>query len=250
MTTLHQWLAAEPFALALSSGFFGFFAHTGVVTALHERGLRPTAIHGSSAGALVGGLWAAGLEPEAMTAALVDLRRADFWDPAPGFGLLRGAAFRRMLEALLPVTHIEDCPVPVRLSAFDVVGRRTVVLDRGPLAPAIAASCAFPGLFQPCFIDGRPYLDGGILDRPGLAAADPAARTLYHHLASRSPWRRRASPALTLPDEPRWMSLVVEGLPRSGPTRLDRGRRALELARAAARRALDRPATSPVRVQA
>ena len=84
---LADWLAEAPFGLAMSSGFFAFFAHTGMLAALRARGLAPAHVAGASAGALVGGAWAAGLEPQELAAELTALRRADFWDPAPGLGL-------------------------------------------------------------------------------------------------------------------------------------------------------------------
>ncbi len=56
-----DWLASEPFTLNLGAGYFGFFAHTGVLMALEELGLRPQRIVGASAGAIAGGLWGAGL---------------------------------------------------------------------------------------------------------------------------------------------------------------------------------------------
>ncbi len=158
MPTLREWLAEGPYTLVMSSGFFGFFAHAGVVSVLEEEGLPPARVCGSSAGALVGGLWAAGLPAARIREELLALRREHFWDVRPGLGLLRGALFRQRLEAL---------------------------------APAIHASCALPVLFQPVRIEGRLYLDGGVLDRPGLAGAPDGGRVLYHHLTSRSPWRRR-----------------------------------------------------------
>lgn len=238
--TLSCWLAEGPFALGLSSGFFGFFAHAGMLAALEEAGCRPSRLSGSSAGALVGGVFAAGVRADEIGRTLLALRREDFWDPWPGLGLLRGRLFRRQLEAWLPVRRFEDCPIPVSVTAFDVFGRRTAVLARGDLATAIQASCAAPLLFQPVWIGGRPHLDGGVADRHGLAGLPPG-RLLYHHIASRSPWRRPDSPALRLPDRPDTVSLVIENLPRSGPFRLERGREALALARDATRRALDLP---------
>jgi NTE family protein len=238
--TLGEWLAAAPFGLAMSSGFFGFFAHAGMLAALTARGLTPVRVGGSSAGALVAGLWAGGLEAGELAELLGRLERAHFWDPAPGLGLLRGRRFDELLRAVLPTTDVAACRVPVHLSVFDVLARRTVVVERGDLPRAIRASCALPGLFQPVWIDRRPCWDGGVLDRPGLAGM-PAGRTLFHHLAGRSPWRRRGSPALALPRRPDLVSLVIADLPRSGPFKLDQGRRALERAREATARALDRP---------
>ena len=240
---LGQHLAARSFALGLSSGFFGFYAHAGMVLALEEAGLRPARLSGSSAGALVAGLWAAGVPARAIADELLALERADFWDPGPGLGLLRGALFRRRLERILPVTRIEECPVPVALSAFDLVARRTAVLERGDLASAICASCAFPLLLQPVRREGRLLSDGGIADRPGLAGLrrQPAGEgTLYHHLASRSPWRRRGSPALNIPARPGTVALRILGLPRVHPFRLEAGRLALAAAHRVARAALGR----------
>src|SRR5690242_1603274 len=110
--SLAETLRREPFELILSSGFFGFFAHTGVVRALEERALKPALVGGSSAGALVAGLWGAGIPAEAIRDRLFSLRREDFWDPDPLFGLtaapgrarpglLRGARFERLLDDAL-----------------------------------------------------------------------------------------------------------------------------------------------------
>ena len=243
--TLAEHLSARPFALALSSGFFGFYAHAGIVLALEEAGLAPTRLSGSSAGALVAGLWAAGVPARAMVDELLALERTDFWDPAPGLGLLRGELFRRRVERLVSSARFESCRVPVAMSAFDVAGRRTIVLDRGDLASAVCASCAFPGLLHPVRRDGRVLYDGGIGDRPGLAglsAQPPGERTLHHHLASRSPWRRPGSPSLAVPVRPATISLRIAGLPRVHPFRLAAGRAALAAAHRAARRALTMPA--------
>lgn len=151
---LADWLAAEPFTLTMSSGFFGFFAHAGMLLALHERGLTPARITGSSAGALVGSLRAAGLAPPRIVEELLKLDRHDFWDPAPGLGLLRGALFRERLLQILPVQRFEQCEVPL--------------------------------LFQPLRIDGALCADGGIGDRWGLAGVAGGERVFYHHLGSRS----------------------------------------------------------------
>ncbi|MBX3270896.1 MAG: patatin-like phospholipase family protein [Sandaracinaceae bacterium] len=250
MPTLREWLREEPFALGMSSGFFGFFAHTGVLGALEEEGLLPTRVAGSSAGALVTGLWAAGVSAAALGRELTRLERAEFWDPAPGAGLLRGELFRARLEALAPVEDLADCRVPVGVSVYDLLRRRVRVLDRGPLAPALHASCAVPLMFHPVVHAGGVLVDGGVRDRPGLAGLAGAPRVLYHHLASRSPWRRRGSPALAIPSRPGLVALVLEDLPRAGPFHLDAGRRAMDAAYLATHAALDAPVAGVVSVPA
>lgn len=225
----------------MSSGFFGFFAHQGMLTAMLDAGLLPARVTGSSAGALVASGYASGLDPDAFRQVLFDLRRVDFWDPGPGLGVLRGRLFRSLLEETLPVASFETCSTPLAVTVFDLWSGRAQVLDSGPLAPAVHASCALPVMFQPVWIGGRPYLDGGVSDRPGLRGVDRQERTLYHHLVARSPWRRTRSRSLRLPRRPRTTSLRIEDLPRVGPFTLEQGPRAFEAALAATRRALEQP---------
>jgi len=234
----------------MSAGFFGFFAHAGALVALEEAQLVPMRTSGASAGALVTGVWSAGVDGADIARELLALRRRDFWDPAPGLGLLRGGLFLDRLRKILPATTFAQCRVPVALSVFDLASRRVRVLDRGELAPAIAASCALPGLFHPVWIDGRPLIDGGVTDRAGLAGMPDGTRLLYHHLGSKSPWRRTASPALRVPARANMRAVVIDRLPRVGPFRLEEGARAFAAARRAMKAALDRPADAVVSVEA
>jgi len=237
--TLRDWLAEAPFTLTLSSGFFGFFAHAGVVAVLEDEGLFPARVTGSSAGALVGGLWSAGLTAARIREELLALERAHFWDPWPGRGLLRGVKFRGRVEALLPVRTFEQCRWPFAVSVYDTERRATAILSAGALAPAIHASGAVPLLFHPVRIDGRTYVDGGVADRHGLAATSPGERVLYHHLTSRSPWRKKDDPGLRIPEREGLRAVAIEGLPRCGPFRLQNGPAAMERAAEAMRGALD-----------
>lgn len=241
--TLAEWLASGPFALTMSSGFFSFYAHTGFLTALEDAGLLPSRVSGSSAGALVGATWAAGVDAPRLAEELERLERRDFWDPAVGAGLLRGRLFRERMERLLGVPTFAHCRIPAAVSVFDVATRRTEVIDAGAIAPAVCASCAVPVLFHPVRIEGRSYLDGGILDRPGLAGMPQSEpRVLFHHIASRSPWRTK----IEIPSRPGMLTFSIEGLPRSGPFRLDEGRRAYRVARDATKRALERKVAGDV----
>lgn len=237
--TLRDWLLQGPFTLAMSSGFFGFFAHAGLLSVLEdEEALLPSRVCGSSAGALVAGLWAAGVSARTIRQELLALRRDHFWDPRPGLGLLRGALFRARLDTLLAGKTFDQCRVPLAISVFDVWAGRTTVLRAGEVAAAVHASCAAPVLFQPVRVAGRLYLDGGILDRPGLQGAEHDDRVLFHHLTARSPWRRPGSPA------PRTRGagmqvVAIDGIPRVNPFRLDRGPAAMDSAQRGTRTALD-----------
>jgi len=207
----------------MSSGFFGFFAHLGVVTALEEISFKPQKIVGSSAGALIGSLWASGMAPEEIRALLFGIKRSDFWDPGFGRGLLRGEKFRALLKSYLPVQKVEDCRYPLALSVYDRNQKETFVVTEGDLVEAIYVSCAVPVLFQPLLIQGRLSADGGVLDRHGMLGAADGERIFYHHLKSRSPWRKKNSPALQVPQRSNMQALVIDGLPRLGPFKLHLG---------------------------
>jgi NTE family protein len=244
--TRDEWLRREPFTLLLSAGFFGFFAHAGLLAALEERELRPRRVGGASAGALAGGLWAAGSSAERLATLFRGLERQDFWDPGlPIGGLLRGRKFGALLREHLDehgVTHIEDCALEFRAVVHDLFRRQTVVLDEGALEPAIRASCALPLMFRPVRVAGRVYIDGGYSDRGGFAAVEEGERTLYHHLPHRSPWSGIAGPeSAELAPAPGRLTLSIDALPRVTPFRLERGEEAIRTARDAALRWLEAP---------
>ncbi len=253
-----DWLAREPFTLVLSAGFFGFYAHAGVIAALDEAGLGPRRIVGTSAGAITGGMWAAGVGIAAIADLLRGLRRADFWDPSwrpslrrdadPGtpLGLLRGRKLDALLaDALaqsgLSTERIEDCATPLAVVTHDLRSRRTHVHERGPLRPAIRASCALPLMFGPVRIEGRLHADGGISDRPGFRALAPDERALYHHLPHQSRWPRPSGrEADDRRETARRRVLAFDDLPRVHPAALERGPEALARARAHTLRWLER----------
>lgn len=168
---LHQILSGEDYALALSPGFFRFYAHIGILQALEERGcLRPSHVTGSSAGAMVGGFLASGMSPTEMIKTVLDIKRADIWDIGGMGGLLKGQLFHDMLVRHLPVPTIQECRYPFGATTFDLMGLRTRCLTTGCLATAMRTSCTFPGLFQPVMIEGSPNIDGGVFDGVGLMA--------------------------------------------------------------------------------
>ena len=198
----------------------------------------PYSMVGASAGALAGGLWSAGMSAETLKKELLALKREDFWDPAFGLGLLRGDLFEEKLRELLACEVFSETVVPLRLTAFHCGRLRARVFSQGELAPAIRASCTFPGLFQPVWIEGAPYIDGGVSDRPGWSGLNPDVRVLYHHLVSRS--RLRSSLGLTrVPQRKNTAALVINHLPRCSPRDLSAGPAAFNAAREATLNALD-----------
>ncbi len=235
---VREWLEQGPFTLGLSAGFFGFYAHAGVLAALTDAGFVPQAVAGASAGALVGGLYAGGVAPAEIGPELLSVARSDFWDPRPGRGLLQGRRFDRVLRRFIGDARLEDCETPAALSVYSVNRRATVVPRQGDLATIIRASCAVPVMFHPVVTDGDKWLDGGILDRHGLAGVAPPTRVLHHHLSSRSPWRSAKSHQLAPPERANTFVWCIDGLPRVHPFAMERGRDAFEQARDWAQAAL------------
>lgn len=238
---LRDWLKAEPFTLSMSSGFFSFFAHAGMLSVLEQEGLFPSKVTGSSAGALVGACWASGCSSEELKSKLFELDKADFWDPSIGFGLLKGDRFRKLVADTCKVELLQECRVPVSLSVFDLLVLQTKVLNEGVIQDAISASCAFPLLFQPVRIANRFYLDGGIQDRPGLMGVKDGDRVFYHHITSRSPWRTKNSKALKVPARGNMQTLALDNLPRVGPSNISTGKLAYKMAQEKTLLALNAP---------
>jgi len=239
--TLRDWLREGPFGLAMSSGYFSFYVHLGLISMLEEEHLIPAHISGSSAGALVGSCFAAGLSSAQIADVLIGLRKEQFWDPGFGPGLLRGEKFRQLLRNITPIERIERCKIPLAVSTYSFATGKTKVFRHGDFAEVVYASCALPALFQPGKIGKRWYWDGGIKDRHGLAGSLPGERVLYHHISSLSPWRSNDSESMQLPHAPSIISLCIDGLPRCGLNRLAAGEAIYKLTRRTIRRALDAP---------
>ncbi|MCL1634899.1 patatin-like phospholipase family protein [Luteimonas sp. SX5] len=163
----------EPVALALGAGGARGLAQIGVIEALEARGMEIVTVAGSSSGALVGGIFAAGKLHE-YRERLVAMDRGDFirlLDPAlGGNGLFRG---ERLIDAMREVVGdplIETLPIGYVAVAVDLLRQREVWLRQGPLWQAIRASFAIPGLFTPAEVHGRELVDGGLLAPLPIAA--------------------------------------------------------------------------------
>lgn len=153
----------------LSSGFLAFARHVGFLEAVESAGVQVEAVVGTSSGAMIGALWAAGLSPreagrEIMRAKLPELISLH---SAPWRGVFSMAKVITRLQAVLPRTFAE-LRRPFAAGVCGPSGHR--LLAEGPLAETVAASCAMPGIFGPVSIGGVPYRDGGAMDRLGIGA--------------------------------------------------------------------------------
>lgn len=163
----------ERVALVLGAGGARGLAQIGVLEALDARGIEISAIAGSSSGALVGGVYAAGKLTE-FREQLVKLDRRGFLrllDPVIGrAGLLGGSRLVARMREVVGDPDIEALPIPFTAVAVDLMRQREVWLRSGPLWQAIRASFAVPGLFTPHVVHGRELVDGGLLAPLPIAA--------------------------------------------------------------------------------
>lgn len=167
------------FAVAFGGGGARGLSHIHVIETLDELGIRPTAIAGSSIGAIMGAGMAAGMTGKDMHAYARSVlsRRSEvasrMWKSRPGsFREMMEGGFRlgqfnieRILKSFLPADIPDDfakLEIPLKVTATDFFGHGLAVLEEGALYSALAASAAIPALFRPVSRDGRLYIDGGI----------------------------------------------------------------------------------------
>ncbi len=157
-------------ALVLSGGAARGYAHIGVIGVLEAHGLRPSIIVGSSAGSIVGALYASGLSAGELERAVGELGIGQFNDwVIPGFGplpspmgLLRGDRLHRFIDDRVLRHQIEDFPIRYAAVATDLRTGAVQIFNAGDVGLAVHASSAAPGLIMPARIGGRLYIDGQI----------------------------------------------------------------------------------------
>jgi predicted acylesterase/phospholipase RssA len=274
MTSFIDQIRDRRVGVALSSGFFGFFHQAGVLAALVDHGVRPARLAGNSAGALVGAMYASGLEPDAVIARLLAVKRRDFWDAGwpltkRGFGLLAGEKLGAHLAGVLPVHGFADCRTPFAAGVYGVDDGRVRHLDSGSLIAAVRASCAVPYLFQPVELDGHRYWDGGFAEKTplapfihandvdvvivshlpprdagdekkrGLAALAPKMRSLFADIPADERLERDRDGVRLLREKGVRVLVLGPSPVKLGPFSLDRGRTAFETGRDGAARILE-----------
>lgn len=154
-------------SLVLGSGGARGYAHIGVIQELEAHGYSIRSIAGSSMGALVGGIYAAG-KLDLYADWVRPLQRLDVlrlldWTLSGG-GFIKGDRIIGVLRDLIGDTDIEDLPIPYTAVAVDLDAQREVWFSRGPLFDAIRASIAIPTVFRPYHYQGRLLVDGGLLN--------------------------------------------------------------------------------------
>jgi NTE family protein len=154
---------AAELALVLGGGGLRGFAHLGVLQALDEAGIHPDLVVGTSAGAVVGAAYAAGLRPAQLLATARELRVASLIDFSPGGGLMRGRHIAAWLDELVAHQTIDQLAIRYAAVATDLHSGEPVLLAHGPVGAAVQASAAVPGVTAPLALaDGTQLIDGGL----------------------------------------------------------------------------------------
>lgn len=163
-----------PLGIALGGGVARGWAHIGALRALLEAGIRPDIVTGTSIGAVVGAAylsgkldvlegWARGLNRRRMMS-YMDVR----WG---GSGFMRGERLARVLNHYLGDVRIEELDRKFIAVSCDLRTGYEVWLQKGPIVPAVRASYALPGAFEPIVIDGRYLIDGALVNPVPVSAA-------------------------------------------------------------------------------
>lgn len=160
--------AAPRMALVLGGGSARGFAHIGVIKALEAHSIRPDAIFGASAGALVGAFWAAGVTAAAMESLAYRVRDDEVIDLVAGQagtrrGIVSGHALQAFVNQQLERRSIESFPIPFRAVATRYPQGSLHVFNQGDAGFAVRASCSLPGVFLPAARGDEEFLDGGLI---------------------------------------------------------------------------------------
>jgi NTE family protein len=151
--------------LALSGGAARAIAHVGVLQVLEEEGIPVAALAGTSGGAMVAAMYTAGLSAQDLVSLAHRLRWRDLAEVRLNrLGFFSTRPIREFLETWIGEPRFEDLRIPCAVVATDLSNFEPRIFRRGPVLPAVEASCAIPHVYRPVEWEGRVYLDGGIVN--------------------------------------------------------------------------------------
>jgi NTE family protein len=183
LASCDRWTAGNNVGLALGGGGARGLAHILMLEVLDELQIRPRQIAGTSIGAVIGAMYAAGMtaqdirklvdqltvsESESWLGSLFEQDVGRWWDFIElrfgRGGLIDTKAFASFIEQTIGVSRFDQLTIPLKVVAADFWQHGQVVFESGRLRPAIQASIAIPGLFNPLQYRGRVLVDGGLVN--------------------------------------------------------------------------------------
>ncbi|WP_304502769.1 patatin-like phospholipase family protein [Cesiribacter sp. SM1] len=178
--------------LVLSGGAYRGIGQIGVLKALEERGIRPDIISGTSSGALNAVLYASGYSPDEMY---------EIWEKEPmaktfnlhfpQFGMLKHGKIGELVKPYLRHQRLEELPIPLRLTASCLNDGSQKIFSEGTLVKVLEACCAVPLAFEPVEIDGRMYVDGGLVSNLPTEPLEGKCRRLIGVSVNPVPFKER-----------------------------------------------------------
>jgi len=160
--------------LVLSGGGMRGAAHIGVIKALEEHSIFPTHISGTSAGAIVGALYAYGYDWKTIFGFFKEVQLLDFKKYALGKpGIIDAEKFYPQFNTLIKEDNFNALKKPLFITATDILKGNLKTFSEGELIKPILASAAFPGVFAPVKVEESYYIDGGALNNFPVSVLKP-----------------------------------------------------------------------------
>jgi len=154
-------------ALVLGGGAFHGMAHVGVIQVLEDEGIPIDLIVGTSAGSMVGALYASKPHIDSLLQLVGSTTAKDVFDFSlfrSKEGFVSGKKLQSYMKKNISASEIEETTIPFVAVATDIEKGVSVALKAGPIGPSVNASCAIPGIFEPVKMYGTTFVDGGVLD--------------------------------------------------------------------------------------
>ncbi|MBC7864982.1 MAG: patatin-like phospholipase family protein [Bacteroidia bacterium] len=183
------------YGLALSGGGARGFAHLGVLQAFNEAGIFPEVISGTSSGAIAAAMYCDGKAPKEI---LEIVAKNDLNGKINLLMLMKGLMkhdnLKKVLQAQLKNKHFEDLRIPLFVNATDFYKGEEKVFSSGTLTDKIIASSSVPLIYEPTYIDGIPYVDGGLTNNLCVAPVRPLCEILIGvNVNPVKPWKDKSS---------------------------------------------------------
>ena len=159
--------------IALGAGGALGLAHIGILKSLNKHNIYPDFIAGTSMGAVIAAMYAAGYSPEGIeeTAKKTDWKKiVDF--TIPKAGLIRGKLAENYIRKLLYDKNFDQLKIPLGIVAYNYSTREKVIFSKGNVTEAVRASISMPGIFAPLKMSSNYYIDGGLADPTPFDAVD------------------------------------------------------------------------------
>jgi NTE family protein len=159
-------------ALVLGAGASRGFAHIGVLKVLEANKIPVHMVIGTSAGSFVGSLYAYGFTSFQLQKMAHSLDKNEIIDMTiPDNGFVKGERLEEYVNTMVKNTPLEKMRIPFYAIAANIQNGQEAVFSRGSTGRAVRASCSIPGIFRPVKIDGKMYVDGGVVSPIAVDAA-------------------------------------------------------------------------------